>query len=166
MRLWPQSCPQTSHDESRHTSVETLMWRWTLCYDFFWTHSTFWTIQVNTKIALQNACKRRLCIDMRALPVLYRVGIAKTMFWRLKQGLTQLLELLPLSVRICTFVRHPLFLAPARWAGANKNYRGNKNFPKKHFEGELRPCLAFVNPCQGITIVFLYPSTRIDEMTN
>ena len=36
----------------------------------------------------------------------------------------------------------------------------------KHFEGELRPCLAFVYPCQGITIVFWYPSTRIVEMTN
>jgi len=27
VRLCPQSCPQTSHDESRQTSVEALMWR-------------------------------------------------------------------------------------------------------------------------------------------
>jgi len=33
-RLCPQSCPQTSHDESGHTSVEAFMWRWTLCHDF------------------------------------------------------------------------------------------------------------------------------------
>jgi len=44
-------------------------------------------------------------------------------------GLTPHFELLPLSVRICTFVRHPLFLAPARWAGA-KIIAGTRTFPK------------------------------------
>ena len=78
VRLCPQKGPQTSHDESRHTSVEALMWRWTLCCQFFLDSLNFLNYSSHTKIALQNACKRRLCIDMRALPVLYRVRIAKT----------------------------------------------------------------------------------------
>jgi hypothetical protein len=40
----------------------------------------------HTKIAqrqtLQNACKHRLVINMQAPPVLYRLGIGKTMSWR------------------------------------------------------------------------------------
>ena len=35
LSLCPQSCPQRPHDESRHTSVEALLWRWTLCDEFF-----------------------------------------------------------------------------------------------------------------------------------
>jgi len=165
VRLCPQSCPQTSHDESRQTSVEALMWRWILCYNLFLDSLNFLNYSSHTKIALQNACKRRLCIDMRALPVVYIVGIAKTIFWRLKQDPGS-------TFWIITIIRSNLHLRPSspcfcpRPTGRGKNHRGNKNFPKKHFEGELRPCLAFVNPCQGITIVFLYPSTRIDEMTN
>jgi len=165
VRLCPQSCPQSSHDESRHTSVEALMWRWTLCCDIFLDLLNFLNYSSHTKIALQNSCKRRLCIDMRALPVLYIVGIAKTMFWRLKQDPGP-------TFWIITIIRSNLHLRPSspcfcpRPMGGGKNHCGNKNFPKKHFEGELRPCLAFVYPCQGITIVFWYPSTRIDEMTN
>ena len=38
--------------------------------------------EIDQRQTLQNACKRRLFIDMRAPPVLYRLGIAKTMSWR------------------------------------------------------------------------------------
>jgi len=149
--------------------VDTRAWRpWCgdeLCVTYFLDSLNLLNYSSHTQIALQNACKRRLCIDMRALPVVYIVGIAKTMFWRLKQDPGS-------TFWIITIIRSNLHLRPSspffcpHPTGGGKNHRGNKNFPKKHFEGGLRPCLAFVNPCQGITIVFLYPSTRIDEMIN
>ena len=66
-RFCPQCCPQTSHDESGHTSVEAWMWRWTLCLDFFLVSPNFlnyyhppfpicviwWSAQkINLKIAM------------------------------------------------------------------------------------------------------------------
>ena len=52
LRLCPQSCPQRPHDERRSTSVEALMWKWTLCDEFFQGPPTFWIITITPSFPL------------------------------------------------------------------------------------------------------------------